>query len=60
MKFAIVIISALALSGCGQIQREQAHWAGYTKVCVDNVTYIQFPTGAAVQRDKDDKIVPCS
>lgn len=60
MKFAIVIISALVLSGCGQIQREKAHWAGYTKVCVDNVTYIQFPTGATVQRDKDDKIVPCS
>ena len=60
MKIGIIILSALVLSGCGQIQREQAHWAGHTKVCVDGVTYIQFPTGAAVQRDRDDKIVPCN
>jgi len=52
-------LALVALAGCGQIQRTQAHWLGHTKVCIDGVTYIQFPTGTVVQRDRQDHVVPC-
>jgi hypothetical protein len=58
--FTTIIVAGLLMSGCqGAIQRQQAQWNGYTKVCVEGVTYIQFPTGTVVQRDRADHIVPC-
>jgi hypothetical protein len=57
--FAVIAL-AVSLSGCGQVQRAQAHWFGHTKVCVDGVTYIQFPTGTTVQRDRQGNVVPCN
>lgn len=59
MKYFVIIATALVLTGCGAIQRQEAHWAGRTKVCVDGVTYLQFPTGTVEQRTIDDKLVAC-
>ena len=55
------LVAALALSGCGRIDR---WWAGTTgqavETCVDGVTYLQFTSGAAVKVDQEGKPVPCA
>jgi hypothetical protein len=33
---------------------------GYSKVCVEGVTYLQFTTGSTIQIDKNGKYVPCT
>ena len=59
VKIAGIVALAMAVTGCGQLSRAGAGLTGYSKTCVDGVTYIQFPSGAVVQRDANDKIVPC-
>jgi uncharacterized protein YceK len=59
MKMIYIITMMLALSGCGSLNRSAANLMGYSKVCVEGVTYLQFPTGAAVQLDTSGKVVPC-
>jgi len=58
-KFVMIAIMAAVLAGCGQTDRTIASWTGYSKTCVDGVTYIQFTSGAARQDDRDGKPVPC-
>ena len=55
----IVILMALTLVGCGQWNRTQAKFIGYTKTCVDGVSYLQFPSGATVQVNPSGLPVPC-
>jgi hypothetical protein len=59
MKYLLIAALAVGLSGCGWVQRQQAHYAGHTKVCVEGVTYLQFPTGTTPQVTLDGKPVPC-
>lgn len=55
-----VICFSLVLTGCGQISRNVAHAFGHASVCVDGVTYLQFPSGATVKYDRAGKVVPCN
>lgn len=55
----IALLLPLLTLNCGWCNRIGAHIVDYTKVCVDGVTYIQFASGATVQRDKNDKLVEC-
>ncbi len=59
MKNLVLFSFVLALAGCGQIDRSVAELTGYSKLCVDGVTYIQFTSGATIARDRNDKLVPC-
>lgn len=59
MKYVIVAILALSLAACGKMDQMQAHYTGYSKICVDHVQYIQFTSGAAVQVDTNGKPVGC-
>lgn len=59
MKKIAVIFSLVLLSACGNINRDIAKMSGYAKTCVDGVNYLQFPSGAAVQVDREGKPVPC-
>lgn len=56
--FAIMMVGIL-VSGCGEYARSQAQLVGYSKVCVDHVTYLQFPSGVTVQVDQEGKPVRC-
>ena len=49
----------LAGAGCGRFEREVANLAGYAKSCVEGVTYVQFPSGAALLVDRSGRPVPC-
>jgi len=55
-------VLALALTGCGALNRSIGSLTGYTLVCVKEtgVIYLQFPTGAAVLLDKDGKPKACN
>jgi len=62
MKIAVIfglLGSAMLLTGCGALDRTAANWSGYTKVCVEGVSYLQFPSGAVVQVDQQGKVVLC-
>ena len=62
MKFAYVIAALVMISslgGCGYVGRINATYTGFSKMCVEGVSYIQFTSGASVQLDKNGKIVEC-
>lgn len=59
MKKIIILFAALSLAGCGAMERTTANWTGYSEICVDGVTYIQFTSGATVKVDRNGKPVPC-
>lgn len=61
MKLLILLIAATFLSGCGNLKRL---WTGITgeasEFCYKGVSYLQFPSGASVQYDREGKIVNCN
>ena len=59
MKIVFVAVLFL-LSGCGKIEKGIAIATGYSKICVDNVTYLQFTSGASVQVDHTGRPVTCN
>lgn len=59
MKKIAVIFGLVLLSACGNINRDIAKMSGHAKTCVDGVNYLQFPSGATVQVDREGKPVPC-
>lgn len=60
MRTALVVtLAALALTGCGWFDRKVASFTGYSKVCVEGVTYLQFSSGSTPQYAIDGKLVAC-
>jgi hypothetical protein len=64
MKFSILIVLVLMLSGCGRFNRFMAGLTGdATETCVDGVMYLQFTSGATVKYTVDQfgnySIVKC-
>ena len=59
MKKLFALTTLLALTACGNMERATARWTGYSEICVDGVTYIQFTSGATVKVDQEGKPVPC-
>lgn len=48
------------LTGCGKFDQLEAHYTGYSKICIDQVTYIQFTSGAVVQVNQTGAPVVCN
>lgn len=59
LKIATAVALVIALAGCGNISRGVARVTGHSTVCVDGVTYLQFPSGVTVKVDRNGKPVPC-
>mgnify|MGYP001559593261 CR=1 FL=1 len=59
MKLSFAIIALLLLSGCGQWDRGVANITGWVRVCVAEVSYLQFPSGVTVEYTRDGKIKNC-
>lgn len=55
----IVVVVIVVLSGCGQYERGVAQMTGYSKICIEGVSYLQFSSGATVQYTRDGKIKGC-
>ncbi len=60
MKIAIVLLTALAFTGCGWVDLLEATATGYSKVCVDGVEYLQFTSGVTVAYALDGKVKACA
>ena len=61
MKYAIVLGLALLLSGCGWFDRYVvANVSGYSRSCIEGVSYLQFPSGVTVEYTKEGKIKTCT
>jgi hypothetical protein len=57
----IVVLSVVLLSGCGWFDREiVANVTGYSKTCVEGVTYLQFSSGVTPQITLEGKPVSCN
>lgn len=59
MKKIIIGISLFMLTACGNLDRGVANLTGYSKSCINGVTYYQFPSGAVRGDDRDGKPIPC-
>jgi hypothetical protein len=60
MKLVLIAVSALVLTGCGWFDRYVvANATGYSRTCVDGVTYLQFPSGATPQYNIDGSLKGC-
>lgn len=55
----VTILASLVLSGCGKIDRKIASLTGYSNICVDGVSYLQFTSGATVKVGLDGKPIAC-
>ena len=54
-----IMLAAIMFTGCGAFERSVAKWTGFSKMCVDNVEYIQFTSGASVAYTVEGKIKTC-
>ena len=43
-----VLLSVFVLSGCGSEEQTKAKFTGYSKICIEGVYYLQFPSGVSV------------
>lgn len=59
MKILLMVPIILALAGCGAFERYTASITGYSRVCVDGVSYLQFTSGATVEYRPDGSIKRC-
>lgn len=59
MKY-LVLISLLAVSSCGRVNRVLQGWTGNAvEVCHKGVSYLQFESGVTVQYSQDGNIIKC-
>ncbi len=49
MKYFLIILVLLILTGCGTVSRMFAGWNGYSEICIDGVSYLQFTSGVSVK-----------
>lgn len=59
MKALLICLCIVLMTGCGMWERTKAKYTGYSKVCVDNVTYLQFSSGVTPQLDTNGNVVVC-
>lgn len=56
-KYLLVLV--IGLTGCGQLERISAGITGYSGICVDGVSYLQFPSGVTVEYTREGTIKLC-
>ena len=60
MKYIAIIAVALTVSGCGWFDRYVvANVSGWSRACVEGVSYLQFPSGVTVEYTREGKIKTC-
>ncbi len=58
-KIIILTASVFMLTSCGKISQADAQLNGYSSICVDGITYLQFTSGATAKIDSNGKPVKC-
>jgi starvation-inducible outer membrane lipoprotein len=60
-KMILIAVLAVTLTGCGWYERKVvANITGYSKTCVEGVTYLQFSSGATPQVNLEGLPVACN
>lgn len=59
MIFIMMIATIFLIGSCGKVDRLKASYTGHSKICIDNVEYIQFTSGATVAYTPDGKVKTC-
>lgn len=59
LNMVIALSTVLLLSGCGGWERVVANVSGWSRVCVDGVSYLQFVSGVTVEYTTEGKIKTC-
>jgi len=60
MKYGLIALAIVALSGCGKADQLYAHYSGKAaEVCQDGVIYLQFTSGTSVKYNTDGTIAKC-
>lgn len=59
-RFLMLSVVAISLTGCGIWHKTVADTTGWTTVCVNGVSYLQFPHGVTPERTITNALVPCS
>lgn len=60
MKYLIIAIMLLALTGCGAIDRGLSRLTGNaSEICHDKVIYLQFTSGATVKFLPNGSVATC-
>jgi len=59
MRWVLILLALLLLTGCGAIGRAWASLTGDYESCVDGVRYLQFPSGVTVKYLPNGKIATC-
>ena len=57
---ASMVLLVSGLAGCGKLDQLEAHYTGWSEICVKGVQYIQFTSGASVEYDQAGQVVKCS
>jgi hypothetical protein len=55
----IIVVILMTLASLGIAVSRTVALTEWSKVCVEGVSYLKFPSGVVVQRDVNDHIVPC-
>lgn len=59
LRIVALLLVAVALSSCGWFDRGVASWTGYSRLCIDGVSYLQFTSGATVEWTPEGKVRTC-
>lgn len=59
-KIILAIVLVIPLSGCGAFDRATAVATGFSRMCVDGVSYIQFTSGATVAYNTNGTVKTCN
>ena len=59
MRILFLLSAVVLMTSCGRCSREMAGIKGYYRICVDNVSYLQFTSGSTVEYSPDGTIKLC-
>lgn len=56
----LVLVLSGILTGCGRTDLIGANLSGYSQICVNGVSYLQFSSGASVEYTPEGKVKTCT
>ena len=58
-RFFILVLVVLSITSCGQFSRMVGYVTGWSRICIEGVSYLQFTSGASVEYTQDGKVKTC-
>ena len=58
-KYMVIFAFSYILASCGSFSRFVGKVTGFSRICVDGVSYLQFTSGASVEYTMEGKVKNC-